>query len=88
MLKEKEESDLVTVIRDMADSGFAPTVAQVISIATEYAEINEIKNPNFNQKISPSKRKSKSVIWRPTRRWLRRFMARHRLSRKRTKGSK
>lgn len=86
ILKREEEESLVTIIKDMANSGFAPTAQQVRSFVAEYAAINEIKNPNYIPLATPSKRRSKQKIWYPSLHWMARFIKRNKLSRKRTKG--
>ena len=86
VLSAQEERELVKIVKEMADCGFAATPKQILSIVNDFSEVNEIQNPRFNPAISPSKRKVKNRIWHPTRKWLYSFMERNKLSRKRTKG--
>ena len=86
ILKDEEENSLVKVIKEMADSGFAPTAQQVKSFVSEYAVIHDIKNPNYKPTATPSKRRSKQKVWFSSRSWLRRLLKRNNLSQKRTKG--
>jgi transposase len=86
MISSEQEIELGHIITEMAETGFAVTPKQILSIVIEYAETNQIKNPYFSTTTSSTKAVSKYRIWRPTRRWLTRFIERNNLSRKRTKG--
>ncbi|KAL7631869.1 UNVERIFIED_CONTAM: hypothetical protein RMT77_017830 [Armadillidium vulgare] len=82
----KDQKSLVKVIKEMSDSAVAPMAQQVKSFVSEYAVIHNIKNQNYKPTVIQSKRRSKQKVWFPSRSWLRTFLKRNNLSRKRTKG--
>uniref|UniRef100_A0A915JNA6 Transposase n=1 Tax=Romanomermis culicivorax TaxID=13658 RepID=A0A915JNA6_ROMCU len=86
VLSNEQEAHLVQLIKEMASASFAPSPKQVLGIVREFCEVNEIRNPLYNSKKSPTKRVAKDSVWQPTRKWFRSFMKRNHLSKKRTKG--